>query len=154
MILLAFSRLTQLNRYFKITILGIIISISIWIFFFHWTGIHQIAIKRNVFTGSIEIDTVAGIDFSSPWVQVSRIDTRPHRLCIDCECRALNCKLVEFRKEGWKDFVDREGFRYYWLDNRLSFNSGSKQEYRGMDWILRGYAYDEQSHSFLKITKE
>jgi hypothetical protein len=154
MILPTFSRLTQLNRYFKILAIGSITALLIWSLLFHWTGIHQIAIKRNLITGVIEIDSIAGINVSVPWVQVSRIDTRPRRLCIDCDCRSLNCKLVEFKKEGWKEFVDREGFRYYWLSNRLSFNSGSKQEYRGTNWILRGYAYDNQSHSFIKITKE
>jgi hypothetical protein len=133
---------------------ALIILLTLWIACFHWTGVHQIAISRNVFTGEVTVDSIAGFNFSLPWVQVSRIDIRPHRLCIDCDCRALNCRLIEFDKSGWLDFVNREGFRYYWWSNRFSYNNGAKQEYRGMAFILRGYMSDDQPHPFLKITKE
>jgi hypothetical protein len=125
-----------------------------WLMFFHWTGVHEISIRRNIVTGEVSIDSIAGPEITAPWVQVSTIDIRPRRLCVDCDCRALNCKLVEFVPSKWKGFVEREGFRYYWLSNRISFNSGSEKTYRGMDWILRGYAFDQQSHTFIKTTKE
>lgn len=133
---------------------GVVVLFLFWMACFHWTGIHQVAIARNFFTGKVIIDSTAGFNLSAPWVQVARVDIRPHRLCIDCDCRALNCRLVEFDRSGCMEFVNREGFRYYWWSNRFSYNSGAEQEYRGMAFILRGYMSDGQSHSFLKITKE
>jgi hypothetical protein len=61
----------------------------------------------------------------------------------------MNCILVSFNIQGWKEFVDREGFEYWWWYNRFSFNSGSNREYRGMDWILRGYTFDNTNYSFI-----
>lgn len=130
------------------------ILIALWLFLFHWTGIHEVGIRRNIFTGELSLDSTAGFEITAPWVQVSLIDTRPQRMCVECDCRSLSCKLVEFNPDGWKQFVENEGFRYYWLSNRISFNSGSDEEYRGMDWVIRGYAFSETAYPFIKIMKE
>ena len=124
-----------------------------WLFFFHWTGVHQAAICRNFITGEMWIDTIPGYNITAPWVQVSRIDTRPQRVCVDCDCRNLNCQLVSFDPDGWEEFVRYEGFRYYWWSNRFSFNPGHKNEYRGMNDILRGYAFDGKEYPFIKREK-
>lgn len=154
MTLPTFSRAIQLIMLTKRIVTGAAIVFFAWLLFFHWTGVHQVAITRNVFTGEMQLDSVAGFDLTLPWVQVTRIDTRPHRLCVDCDCRSLNCRLVEFDPAYWREFVDREGFRYYWWSNRFSYNSGASQEYRGLEFIFRGYAFDNESHPFLKIIKE
>lgn len=120
--------------------------LTFWIGFIHWTNVHQVAIKRNIFTGEMSIDTIPGINISAPWVQVSRIDVRPVRVCVDCSCRNINCRLVTFKHEYWKDFVDKEGFRYYWWANRFSINIGNREEYRGMKNILRGYSFDDEQN--------
>jgi hypothetical protein len=122
-----------------------------WAFLFHWTGVHQASIMRNIVTGVVSVDTISGPQLSPPWVQVSQIDTRPQRLCIDCDCRVLNCKLAQFVPSGWKEFVDREGFSYWWWSNRISFNSGSDRTYRGQDWILRGYAFEGSEFTFISV---
>jgi hypothetical protein len=101
----------------------------------------------------MEIDTTAGPGISLPWIQVSRIDTRPHRICIECDCRNIDCNLVSFNPLGWKDFVRREGFRYYWWSNRISFNMSHEREYRGIEDVLRGYTFDNQEYPFLKKEK-
>jgi len=125
-----------------------------WGFLFHWTGVHHASIMRNIFTGEVSVDTIPGPQLSPPWVQISRIDTRPRRICIDCSCRVLNCKLVQFDPQGWREFVDREGFEWWWWSNRISFNSGGEVTYRGQDWILRGYAFEGGDYSFIKVYKE
>ena len=99
------------------------------------------------------IDTIPGYNITAPWVQVSRIDTRPQRVCVDCDCRNLNCQLASFDPDGWEEFVRYEGFRYYWWSNRFSFNPGHKNEYRGMNDILRGYAFDGKEYPFIKREK-
>ncbi len=120
---------------------------------FHWTGVHEIGIRRNMFTGEISLDSVAGPELSWPWVQVSLIDVRPQRLCIECGCKTINCRLVSFNPEGWREFTVREGFRYWWWANRFSFNTGAEREYRGMDWIMRGYGFDSADLPFVTVKK-
>ena len=133
----------------------IIISISVvilfWLFFFSFNTYHHISIKRNWITGTTEL-LEPGFTITAPWVQIIRIDIRPVRVCIECSCRNAQCNLIAFNKEGWQDFLAIEGFRYYWLANRLSFNFGNSNEYRGMSNILRGYGFDDKQYSF--ITKE
>jgi hypothetical protein len=80
--------------------------------------------------------------------------TKPRNLCVECNCKTLNCVLVQFNKKYTIEFIEREGFRYYWLDNRISFNSGANREYRGLDYVLRGYAFDAQKQPFMDLIKD
>ena len=151
---LAYQKTIQFLKNHKLAIAGVSIVVFFWLFFFTWVNYHEVAIERNFFTGQLNIDSVNGPRITAPWVQVAMIETRPQRVCIDCSCGALNCRLIQFNRTGWKEFVEREGFRYYQLDNWFSFNSGAKHEYRGMNFILRGYAFDDQPHGFITIMKE
>lgn len=152
MIQQVFQKMTQfrLSKLSRILIMSVSFIFLFWLFFVHWTNVQQIAITRNIFTGELKIDTFPGIQISSPWTQVSRIDIRPVRVCVDCECRNMNCKLISFDINGWRNFVEKEGFRYYWWSNRISFNFGNKEEYRGMKNILRGYSFDSE-YKFIKV---
>lgn len=132
---------------------AIIFLFIFWLMCFHWTGIHEVGIRRNIFTGELSLDDKPGPEISWPWVQVVKIDTRPRRICIECGCKNMNCVLVSFEPVGWRDFVDREGFRYYWWTNRFSFNSGANREYRGDDYLIKGYAFDEKNYSFITVEK-
>lgn len=135
----------------------IILLLSLFLFyllFIYYTDIHQIAIKRNFLTGETSIDTIHGFSISSPWTMVSRIDTRPQRICITSSTRNFNCMLVSFNKDGWEEFIQLEGFYYYWWANRFSFNMGYDDEYRGMKDLIRGYSFDENTRSFIRIEKE
>jgi len=126
------------------------ISISfIYFFCFHYVNVHEVGIRRNLINGELGIDKRPGMYFSLPWVQVAKIDTRPHKICIECGCRNLTCVLVSFNPDGWVEFVDKEGFRYYWWSNRLSFNTSHKNEYRGVVDILKGYSYDNTDYTFI-----
>jgi|GEM_PF-2935942 len=142
----------KLPTFLKRLLIGAVSLFSIWVFCFHYTNVSQVAITRNVFTGVANIDSVSGFNFTTPWVQVARLDTRPHRVCIECDCRWMKCELVTFDPSGWSELVEREGFRYYWWSNRFSFNSGHKQTYRGLIDVLRGYSFDD-GHSFLKTLR-
>lgn len=126
-----------------------------YFFCFHYNNVHEIGIRRNIITGELSLDKNPGMYISAPWVQVAKIDTRPQRLCIDCGCKNMTCKLVIFNVDNWLDFVDREGFRYYWWSNRFSFNISHENEYRGMEDILRGYTFDDtEDYTFIEIEKE
>lgn len=140
--------------FYKKTTISILSVFFFWLFCFHYTDVNQVAICRNFISGEIYLDSVAGPNITAPWVQVSRIDTRPTRICVECGCRNITCYLVSFNPKGWKDFVNKEGFRYYWLSNRFSFNFGHRDEYRGMKDILRGYAFDGYQYKFIKIEQK
>lgn len=145
---------TALIRPFKNYVIGVSAVLFIWLFLFNWTSYHEITVERNFFTSELRVDTTAGMNFTFPWVQVVSIDTRPRNLCVECNCKTLNCVLVQFNKDYAIEFIEREGFRYYWLDNRLSFNSGANREYRGLDYVFRGYAFDAQRQPFMNLIKD
>jgi hypothetical protein len=108
---------------------------------------------RNRVSGETKLDT-PGWNISAPWVAVSKVDIRPMRVCVTSSGRGFNCKLVRFEPKGFQEFVATEGFRYYWWANRISFNFGYDQEYRGMKDIMRGHAYGIQKYTFLTVVQD
>ena len=97
-------------------------------------------IARNWITGEL-ILLDPGWHAYSPWTWVAIVDIRPIRVSVQSAGRGFSAKLVQFDLAGWREFVQTEGWRYYWWSNRLSFNWGQAEEHRGMKDILRGYAY-------------
>lgn len=136
-------------------LIGLVFSLVLlfWLSFFSYTDSYHYSIGRNLITGEVWISEPSGMSISSPWTQISRIDIRPIRSCIDCSCNNINCKLISFNPNGYLEFIEKEGFEYYWWRNRFSFNYGNKFEYRGLSNILRGYSFDEIQYGFLTIEK-
>lgn len=119
----------------------------------HYTELAHLGIMRNWATGEMRADT-PGWNFSAPWVEVAKIDLRPMRVCVNSAGKGFNCTLVQFDPTAWQEFVATEGFRYWWWANRISFNGGYAEEYRGMRDLLRGYAYSIGKPRFVKILKD
>jgi len=94
-----------------------------------------------------------GRHLTPPWVFVAKLDTRPVRVCVTSASRSVNCRLVQFDERLYEDFVRTEGFRYYWWDNRFSFNFGYPEEYRGFRDVMRGYAYSVKKYPFIKVVE-
>ncbi|MBI2023078.1 hypothetical protein HYT01_00755 [Candidatus Giovannonibacteria bacterium] len=120
----------------------------------HYLEPNQVGIVRNRFTGEVRLDDQASFDITPPWIAVSRIDIRPMRVCITSASRGFNCKLIQFAPAHFKEFVLVQGFHYYWWANRISFNFGYNEEYRGMKDLLRGYAYGTKQYPFVKILRD
>ena len=120
----------------------------------YYTDLSNIAIARNLLNGKLSIDSTHSWHVSAPWKRASIIDTRPKRVCVLSAGRSFSCKLVQFNPVGWQEFVAIEGYKYWWWSNRISFNSGYSDEYRGMKDLLRGYAFTGKKYSFVKILKE
>lgn len=129
-----------------VLLLSVILFISISVV--DWNNSQHITITKNIFTGEMNM-TGPGLHISPPWVFTRKIDTRPKRFCIQCDCRVLNCRLVGFNPSGWDEFINREGFRFFWFSNRLSINSHN-ETFRGMDNILFGYAFSEENLKFIR----
>lgn len=117
---------------------------------------NEFGLARSMITGKTWPQTTGGWYWTGPWVRVSNISLSPIRVAVDSAGRGYNAKLVQFDPEHWQEFLATEGFRYYWWDNRFSFNSGYSEEHRGMRDLLRGYAYSNnlKPYPFIKIVEE
>ena len=141
----------------KLLIVGAVCLTMIGCFYLtcvHYTEAYQVGIAWNRITGELKLDEHAGLHVTPPWVAVSRIDTRPTRVCVTSSGRGFNCKLVQFESGAYKEFVAVQGFHYYWLSNRLSFNAGYDEEYRGMKDLLRGYSYSVKKYPFSRVVRD
>lgn len=118
----------------------------------HYTEVGQVGIQRNLLTGEVNTDK-SGWSLTAPWVQVAHVETRPMRVCISTSGRGYSCKLVQFEPDHYAEFVNTEGFHYYWWANRFSYNSGYErsEEYRGFRDLMRGHAYGAKQYSFITI---
>lgn len=122
---------------------------------FNYLDSYEVGLTWNVVTGETALQNRAGWHRRAPWVLVSKIDTRPQRVCITSAAHAgKNCKLVQFVPVFYREFVATEGFRWYWWSNRFSYNSGYPEEYRGFRDVLRGYAFSAQQYPFVRVLKD
>jgi hypothetical protein len=130
---------------------------AIMIFYFlfvNYTEPTELGIARNKISGEMWIQENGGWHLSAPWVFVANVDLRPIRVAVLSSGHAYCAKLVQFDKNHWKEFIAVEGFRYYWWSNRISFNLGYEEEYRGMKDLMRGYAFSVQKFPFINILTE
>lgn len=132
----------------------ILCVVFVYCLVFNYTNINQLGICRNVLTGRVYAQETSGFHLSLPWVLVIRVDTRPIRVAVMSSGRVANSKLVQFEAKEWASFVETEGWRYYWWSNRISFNMGYKEEYRGWRDVMRGYGYSAKKYPFIKVLEE
>ncbi|MDD5050782.1 MAG: hypothetical protein PHV93_03520 [Candidatus Pacebacteria bacterium] len=143
----------QLKRWHRILLWAVAVIIIVRYGFFNYTEPTELGVSRNWLTGEMWT-TQGGYQFIAPWIGVAHIDTRPVKVVVSSTGRGYSAKLVQFQPEHWREFVDTEGWRYYWWDNRFSINFGLNEECRGMESVLRGYAYSPKKYSFVKILEE
>lgn len=134
--------------------LGLAAAFGGWLALVNYTEAYEVGVARNFVTGELELQSGGGLRFTPPWVAVAVIDTRPVRVCVSTAGRGFNCRLVQFVPDRYREFVAVEGFRYYWWANRISFNWGYDEEYRGMRDLLRGYAYSVVSYPFVTVLRD
>jgi hypothetical protein len=132
------------------------LALGFYVLCFNHTRPYEAGIVWDFVSGELSIQEPNGGAFhlTAPWVRVAVIDTRPSRVCVTSATRAFNCKLVQFNWREYKEFVQVQGFHYYWLANRLSFNIGYSEEYRGVRDILRGYAFGSEQYPFITVLRE
>ncbi|KKR46338.1 MAG: hypothetical protein UT90_C0004G0050 [Parcubacteria group bacterium GW2011_GWA1_40_21] len=132
----------------------LVLCFLFYIGFVNCTEPTEIGIARNHISGKMWAQKNGGIHLTPLWVGVARVDIRPVRVAVTSAGRGYSAKLIQFNPEYWREFVDVEGWRYYWWANRFSFNFGYEEEYRGMRDLMRGYAYSAKQYLFLNILKE
>lgn len=145
---------SRTKRRLMLIISAFAIPVVFYLAFVHYIEPHQGAIVWNWASGELRMETKAGWRVTWPWVSVARIDLRPQRVCITSATQAVSCNLVHFEPKTYREFVATEGFRYYWLANRISFNWGYDEEYRGFRDILRGYTFSTKKYPFIAIVQE
>lgn len=138
----------------SLIVLGLLIFRIGWVSFI---DSHEFGYKYDTRTGVIS--AIVGEDgkyktgyYISPpiLVKVNTIDLRPMQVCINANTRVLNCKLVMFNPDGFKDFLNMHGRDDYYT---VSAGGGKGNLYD----ILMSYAYDGsdlQKYPFLTIDKE
>lgn len=141
----------------KTTIAGVALSAVLGCFYLaciNYTEPNEVGIARNTFTGELWLQDKGGFHLTAPWTFVACVDTRPLRVCVPSAAHAaVNCKLVQFNPQYYREFVQVEGFRYYWWANRISFNWGYHEESRGVADIMRGYAFSVQQYQFITVLR-
>ena len=137
----------------KRALVALTVLLVLYLGFVNYTEPTELGIARNVISGKMWIQK-GGIHFSFPWVWVACADTRPTRVAVTSAGRGYSAKLIQFNKDAWREFVTVEGWHYYWLANRISFNLGYDEEYRGMRDIMRGYAYSAKGYQFIVVLEE
>ena len=125
-----------------------------YLLYFNYLRSYEVGLAKNIVTKNVWLQDGKGFHFTNPLVFVTRLDTRPTRVGVHSSSRTANQKLVQFVPEYWEEFVKTEGWRYYWWDNRFSFNGGYADEYRGWRDVCRGYAYSTKKYPFFKVIEE
>lgn len=117
--------------------------VVVGLFFFYLFCVNHVAVNEmgifyNAANGGMWTRETPGwyVTWPYPWVEEITIDLRPRKISIDSDARLVNAKLVRFRKEGWQEYVRRQGF-----------NSPSEK-------ILLGYAYAGREFSFVEVLEE
>ena len=117
--------------------------------FFTFVDNYEFAYKFESNTGRMyplvnpDGSQMQGYIFKWPIIEsVHTIDTRPMQVCINANSRVLNCKLVQFKTEGFETFIAWHGRGDY---GQVELNN-----------ILMSYAYDpsQKQYPFLKVVKE
>lgn len=131
----------------------VVAVLAVYTLCFHYTPYGTVGIMRDITTGVVSLDH-PGMNFTAPWVRVAKMPTTPVRVCVSSASRAYNCKLVQFEPSTYEEFVATEGFRYYWWDNRFSYNGGYDDEYRGAKDLLRGYTFSAKTYPFVTVLND
>ena len=125
-----------------------------WCMFLNHVDQYEAGIAWDFASGDLWLQE-PGYHLTPPWTLVATVDTRPQRVCITSASHAaFNCRLVQLDVSQWRQFVQVEGWRYYWFANRFSLNAGYREEYRGFRDILRGYAFSARRYPFIRVLEE
>ncbi|MFA7218953.1 MAG: hypothetical protein WC119_00310 [Synergistaceae bacterium] len=147
---------TSLWKWIKRTMIAIFIWLFLWVNLITHIEPTEAGIGINWFNGNLQLLDRSGWHVTPPWVWVCKIETTPMRVSVSTASRGYSSKLIQFNKEFYKEFVETEGWYFYWWYNRLSFNIGydRNEEYRGFRDIMRAYAYSAKKYQFITTLKE
>lgn len=149
-------KLKTILKWTKRALIAIFVWLFLWINIITHVEPTEAGIGINWLNGDLRLLDKSGWHITAPWVWVTKIETSPMRVGISTSSRGYSVKLVQFQKEYYKEFIETEGWYFYWWYNRLSFNIGydRMEEYRGFRDIMRAYAYSDTRYPFIKILNQ
>ena len=137
-----------------LVVLGLIALIVFRVGWVTYVDNYELGYKFDSRSGKITVLDHTGYVVAAPFlVQVHTIDLRPMQVCINANARVLNCKLVQFNKDGIELFLSWHGRNDYSVgsvDNQGHHYGGN------LDAILMSYAFDGsgKSYPFLTVLRE
>jgi len=135
--------------------LALIGSIIFYMFFVDFVDNFQLGYKFDSRNGQTSVLERTGYWVTPPFVvKVHHVDLRPMQVCINANQRVLNCKLVQFNKDGLELFLSWHGRDDYDAPSSGSNSSGGATT--TFSEILKSYAYDGsgKSYPFLTVVRE
>lgn len=143
----------QSNKVTWFLVTPVTVLILTYFAFFNHIEPNQVGLARNHISGQTWLQK-AGWHITAPWTWVAVVNTNPIRVGVPTAGRGYSSKLVQFVPEYYDEFLEQEGWRWYWWDNRISFNFGNYEEYRGFRNTILGYAYSKTEYPFIRIIAE
>lgn len=136
---------------------GLLTLVLVALIFFRITFVnfvdnYQLGYKFDSRSGQITILPETGYQVTAPFVvKVHHVDLRPMQVCINANSRVLNCKLVQFNKDGLLTFLSWHGRDDYDVPG-----NGTDSTTTTFSEILKSYAYDGmgKNYPFLSILRE
>lgn len=144
---------SKLIKRFLMTFTPVIVVVILYFAFLNRVNPNEVGLARNHITGETWAQE-AGWHVTAPWTWIATVNTNPIRVSVPTTGRGYSSKLVQFVPEHHDEFLELEGWRWYWWDNRFSFNFGHEDEYRGFRNLMLGYAYSAKKYPFIKVLAE
>lgn len=116
-----------------------LIVVLFWMLCLNYVNQSNVAVTYNSLNGDVGFQTNSGWHFTTPFVRVSEIPTRPSRISLFSSNIILNDKIVKYvsTTNAMIELVRVEGFHYCYTHQTLT-----------------PYAYSGKKFSFLEIVEE
>ncbi len=102
--------------------------------------VNELGIAYNSLNGQVTPQKDPGWYVTHPMIKVTYVNLLPQVVHIPSDAKVINTKIVRFKPEGLKQFIELHGFGY-----SLGQNMNSR---------LLGYAFSGQEWPFLEICQE
>lgn len=102
--------------------------------------VNQMGVAYDSINGSVTPQIAPGWYRTHPLVKVCYLSLLPQSVHIPSDAKVINTKIVRFKPEGLRQFVDLHGF---------SYSLGSS-----LNTTLMGYAFSGQKFEFLELVQE
>lgn len=111
-----------------------------YLFCLNHVDVNEMGIAFNSWDGEVSTQERPGWYRTSPFVKVAYVSLLPQVVHIPSQAKVINTKIVRFKPEGTKQFVEIQGWSY-------SMNSG-------LNNVLMGFAFSGQKFDFIEIVQE
>ena len=124
-----------------ITVLAtIVLALGFYIMCLNHVEVNELGVVYDSLNGEITTQDHPGWYFTGPFKKIAHLDLLPQTVHIPTDAKVINTKIVRFKPEGIKQYIELHGFGY---DLGQSLNSR-----------LMGYAFSGKEWPFLEVCQE